>query len=401
MATIDYVEDALAEVLSLYPWDHGELSWQDHTILTSLGNAVTRSGALTRKQSGLLLKLLVKYQLVLQHKIDLTDVIANPKWRYDFRKLDLSKSIKVEQDTQGTVWIVMKFPYDLLTEFEDTVVASAKYEHTPHSKMQWDTENRVRKLDLYDFNIVVIDEFVRKHNFTIDNTFVTAVELVEEIWQNQEQFKPYADVQDNKVVLVNAAPEAVTFFEKSITGNVFKDTFLAKSMGFTQRLKNTATNIVEKITADTNTHFWVKTNIEFLQLYHAVDGVAAIVLDRNTQDIIRWLDLFLADAKQQGISTDSIRVCFREPKDSKIPLNEWIRANNLGGKVENAKLLIFRHGPSKWLFANKVDVKIIGTNSYTPVNHPTAMHWIQSHPCVCYISDIKPTKTRNKQIAHL
>lgn len=399
MAQIEYVEDALVEVLNLC--DHGELPWQDHMILTSLKTAVDTHGALTRKQSNLILRLLAKYQPVLQHKIDLTEIIANPKWRYDFRKLDLSKSIKVEQDSEGAIWIVMKFPYELLTEFEETVVASAKNEYTLHSKMRWDTENRVRKLDLYDFNIVVIDEFVRKHNFTIDNTFVTAVGFVEEIWQHQDQFKPYADVQDNKVVLVNAAPDAVAYFEKSMTGNIYNDTFLAKSMGFPRLLTHTATNIVEKITADVNTHFWVKTNREFLQLYQAVDGVAAIVLDRNTQDIVGWLAQFVSDAEQQGVSVDDIRVCFREPKDSKIPLNEWIRENNLGGKIERAKLFIFRHSPSKWLFTNKVDVKIIGTNSYTPVNHPIAMHWIQCHPCVCHISDIKPTKTRNRQIAHL
>lgn len=401
MATIDYVEDALAEILSLYPWDHGELSWQDHTILTSLGNAVTRSGALTRKQSSLLLKLLGKYQPVLQHKIDLTEIIANPKWRYDFRKLDLSKSIKVEQDNEGNRWIVMKFPYDLLTEFEETVVASANSKNTLHPRMQWDTENRVRKLDLYDFNIVVIDEFVRKHNFTLEASFLDALHRVEEIWQQTDNISPHSSIKNGAVVLVNAAKDADTYFQTHRTGQVDQDLFLAKSMGFVASLSGAATSIVEKIAKSSTSHFWLRSNQEFLQLYKAIDGSAAIILDRNTEDLVDWLDQFVSDAKDLGIDTRDFKVCHREAKDSQIPLNAWIKDNGVGGSVKDGKLFIFKQKPAKWLFNNGTDVKIIGTNSYTPVNETSTMWWMQSHPCVCYVSNIKPTKTRNRQIAHL
>lgn len=402
MAKIEYVEDALKELLTLALWNDSILSWQDHTILTSLSSTLNKNNALTRKQGKLLLKILNRYQQSVQHIFDLTALLNNPKWRHDFRKLDLSMSVWVERDDEGSVWIAMKFPYHLLKEFEETIIIQSHGNaKNNRSRMQWDAEHRIRKLDLYDFNIMVIDEFVRRHNFVIDDTFVNTVGLIEEIWQQQDNLKPYSKLQDNRIVLVNAVSDAEAYFEKSITGNIYKDMFLAKGMGFTTRLDHTASNIVERIATDANTHFWVRTNAEFLQLYRAVDGVATVVLDRNTQDIIGWLEKFVSDAKQQGINTDDIRVCFREPKDSNIPLNEWIRKNNLGGKVDNAKLLIFRHSPSKWLFTNEVDVKLVGTNSYTPVNNVTANYWMQSHPCVCYISDIKPTKIRNKQIANL
>lgn len=401
MATIEYVEDALEEVLSLFLWDHGELSWQDHTILTSLGNAVNRNGSLTRKQSNLLLRLLTKYQHVLHHKIDLTEVIANPKWKHDFRKLDLSKSIKVEQDAEGTRWIVMKFPYDLLAEFEETIVATANRENTLHSRLQWDTENRVRKLDLYDFNVVVIDEFVRKHNFTIEDSFLDALNQVEEIWQQMDNISPCSAIQDDEVVLVNAAKDADNYFQANRTGQVDQDLFLAKSMGFVASLPGVATSIVEKIAKSTTSHFWLKSNQEFLQLYRSIGGPAAFILDRNTENLIDWLDKFISDAKELGIDTQDFKVCHREAKDSSIPLNDWIKDNGLGGSVKDGKLFIFKQKPSKWLFSNGTDVKIVGTNSYTPVNETSTMWWMQSHPCVCYVSNITPTKSRNRQIAHL
>jgi hypothetical protein len=145
----------------------------------------------------------------------------------------------------------------------------------------------------------------------------------------------------------------------------------------------------------------MRSNKEFLQLYNTIDGVAAIILDRNIENMIGWLNQFIHDATDMGIDTSKFRVCHREPKDSKTPINEWIKANHLGGKIDKGQLFIFKHKPAKWLFSNDVDVKIVGTNSYIPVSETSALWWMQSHPCVCYISDIKPTKTRNRAIAHL
>jgi len=145
----------------------------------------------------------------------------------------------------------------------------------------------------------------------------------------------------------------------------------------------------------------MKSNQEFFQLYQSVNGTTVLIIDRNTKDIIGWLEQFINDARIHGVDISLFRICHREPKDSTVPLNDWIKQNNLGGKIDGGRLYIFKQKPAKWLFVNDVDVKIIATNSYIPVNDYITSHWINSHPCVCYISDITPTKSRNKQIAVL
>jgi len=396
MSKIEYIEEALEVITQKTMWDDTLVDWKDLTILESFKNALDREGALTQHQARLLLKILTKYQTSTAFGFNISEVIVEPKWRSNFRILDLTRSVRVEKDEEGTLWIIMKFPYSLIKEFEAKLV-----NENNKQDMKWCPETKTRRLKFYEFNTIVIDEFVREHGFIIEDTFVTALHQVEEIWQQQENIAPYSTVKNGKVVLVNAVTDSDMYFQTHCTGQIEQDLFLAKSMGFIARLDGSSATIVEKIAKSATSHFWLKSNKEFLQLYKSIGGPAAIILDRNTENLIAWLDKFINDAKELEINTNEFKVCHRESKDSRIPLNNWIKENGLGGSVKNGKLFIFKQKPAKWLFSDSTDVKIIGTNSFTPINEMSTMLWTQSHPCVCYISAIKPTKTRNRKIAYL
>jgi hypothetical protein len=396
MAKVEYVEEALEAITQKTMWDDTLVDWKDLTIMESFKNALDREGALTQQQARLLLKILTKYQSSTKFGFDISQVIDQPKWRSNFRVLDLTRSIKIEKDDEGTLWIVMKFPYSLIKEFEKSLVTEDNKQD-----MKWCPDTKTRKLKFYEFNIVAVNEFVREHNFIIEDSFLDALHQVEEIWQQMDNISPYSAIEYGEVMLVNAVKDADNYFQTHRKGQVDQDLFLAKSMGFVANMPGTTASIVEKIAKSASSHFWLKSNREFLQLYKTVGGPAAIILDRNTENLIDWLDKFISDAKELDIDTQDFKVCHREAKDSRIPLNDWIKENGLGGGVKDGKLFIFKQKPAKWLFSYGADVKIIGTNSYTPINETSTMWWMQSHPCVCYISDIKPTKTRNRQIAHL
>jgi len=393
MKTIEYIEDALEEFLQIFIGDDNTLDWKDHSILSSLSYAIKKNGALTQKQASLLLKILTKYQHLQNLTFDLSNILKNFKWRNDFRKLDMTCSVAVQQDEDGTLWIDMKFPHSLVNQFEEALVNKNQLQH-----IKWCPTTKNRKLKFYDFNMPTVDNFVRQHNFYIQESFIDALHQVEEIWQQQDNIKPHSVIKDNAVVLVNAIADAADYFQKHFSNDIEKDLFLAKSMGFPAQLEVAPASVVEKISQDPNCHFWMKTNNEFLQLYKSVGEHTVIILDRNTENIIDWLEQFLASAKELDIDTNDFRVCHRESKDGNTQFNNWIKENNLGGDITTGKLFIFKQKPAKWVFTKNIDVKIIGTNSYTPVNEPSTLWWIQSHPCVCYIGEIKPTKTRNRKI---
>lgn len=171
-------------------------------------------------------------------------------------------------------------------------------------------------------------------------------------------------------------------------------------MGYTVRLDHPVTSL-EKIVSTEHTNFWIKNISKFFELHKTIEATSAIVIDRNTTDVVAWLDTFVKSADLAGIPRADIKVCFRESDKSSSKLNQWVKDNHVGGTVKDGKILIFQHRPAKWLFKDCDDVKIIATNSFTPMNEPLTSAWVSSHPCVCYLGDIKPTKVRDKKIVEL
>jgi hypothetical protein len=94
-------------------------------------------------------------------------------------------------------------------------------------------------------------------------------------------------------------------------------------------------------------------------------------------------------------------VCFRESKNSDTGINGWIKHHNVGGRVEDGKILIFEYKPAKWLFKQSEDVKMLVTNNLYPPTNQVTKDWFESHPCVIYLGDIKPSEQRGQQIVEL
>lgn len=398
MSKFSYVEDLFVEFYNQTFLDVEILQAQDTPAMHSFYNQISSGNQLTENQGNFLLKILTKYKsYAARSGIDYGTLVEHPVWKKSFRKLDLSKRVFVEQTDQGEINICLKFPYLL----KDTFDKEFDTEKQDNASSRWDAERKFRILDVYKFNIIHLEEFLRKHEFDLDESFLHLVDTVSEMWDQQDQIAPRAELVDNDVVLVNAPDDALNFYQAHQTDSISHNLFLAKSMGYPAQLNRPTTTQLEKICQETSKYFWLKLNSDFFTLYKQVNGVACILIDRNTQDVVAWLEKFIASADIAGVSRTDIKVCFRDPIEKKSKLNEWIKDNNLGGKVEGGKILLFLHKPPKWLFKDSIDVKIVITNSYTPINEPTTSSWLAAHPCVCYLGEIKPTPIRKQKIVSL
>ena len=396
MSKFSYVEDLFVEFYNQTFLDVGIVQDRDASAMLSFYKQIDLGNQLTANQGNFLLKILTKYKShATQLGIDYGTLVDAPVWKNSFRKLDLAKRAFVEETEDGGVNICLKFPYLLKDTFDK------EFDTERQGYGQWDSERKLRMLDVYKFNIIHLEEFLRKHEFELDESFLSLVDTVAEIWDQQDQITPRAELINNDVVLVNAPEDALNFYQAHQTDNISHNLFLAKSMGYPAQLNRSATTQLEKICQETSKYFWLKSNANFFNLYREVNGVACILVDRNTQDVVAWLEKFIASADVAGVSRSDIKVCFRDPIEKKSKLNEWIKDNNLGGKVEGGKILIFLHKPPKWLFKDNIDVKIVITNSYTPINEPTTSSWLAAHPCVCYLGEIKPTPIRKQKIVSL
>jgi len=394
-----YIEDIFDQFHSLISSQQLLVTNQDLTATYSLHDyCANDEKSLTSNQANYLLKILSRYKnesfdLGLDYKSE----ISNPIWKKPFRTLDLSKKVFVKVDDQKKIWICLKFPFSLKETFDNEV----KNERSNSENNRWDHEKKLRMIEAYKHNIMHVNEFVNYHNFDIDNTFLDLVSSVEEIWQQQDSIMPYARADEHRVILVNAVNDAIEAFESKKTGIREQDIFLAKTMGFPLKSEKPLSTLVECVSVNSANQFWLKENSKFFDLHRSAGGRSAVILDKNTKNLLEWLKQFISDAEIAGCK-DEIKICFRESEKENSHINSWIKENRLGGKVDEGNIYIFLQKPPKWLFKNKIDVKIIGTNCYVPpLSDAIVSTWIFNHPCLCYLGEVKPTVIRNFKIVKL
>jgi len=369
---------------------------QDFSPIQSFYDKISTNSALTRNQANYIIKILEKYKNVSAAAgIDYKNFLINPQWKTPFRVLDLSKKIHVEKNTSGALEVCLKFPYQLKKEFDAEL---SPFSQSMSRSSVWDTDEKIRRLNLYEYNLISLYEFANKHGFEIDDSFMNVLADVEEIWQNSEEIVPYAELKSSGVTLNNTIPETLEWWENKKTSNIQDDLLLAKSMGFS--LRKTPENIIEKIASCQENTFWIKSNSEFFSATSTLHGKICIVLDR-TSDLLTWLKTFVADAETHSINREEIKVCFRDSKDKSRGLNEWIKLAGVGGKIENGKYLIFESKPAKWLFKDEQDVKMLVTNNIYPLTNTLAKDWFSSHPCSIYLGSTKPTEQKGQKIVEL
>lgn len=371
---------------------------RDYSTFVNFNNIISAGDPVTENQARFIIRLLKKYRLCwtkLPH--DITEVVENPKWKQEFRKIDLTKEIFVEVDADNVPWICLKFPYALKETFEKEVLAVSEgfigfFSDTNY----WDKERKVRRLLLYSYNLLQINDFVQKHEFKIDETFIEALNCVDEIWQDEENISKRSVILKNQISLVNASDEVIDFFQKN-QKNLQTDLLLAKSMGYF--LDKVPENTIEKMCSSEETWFWYKDLKKLTEILSGIDGKVVFLLDRAS-DFKDWLKKFSENLKQLDLDIET-RVCFRQNSKEDADFNKWIAQNNYGGKVDEGKFLIFLQKPNKWLFNQLQDVKIVVTNSVYPPNDQIAMYFLQSHPCVIFVGDVKPTDPKGKKIVSL
>jgi hypothetical protein len=368
---------------------------QDHAPIISFYTRIYNGDPLTKNQANYILKILEKYKYVSAVAgLDYQKNLTNLQWRKPFRILDLSKSIFVERTETGQIEICLKFPFQLKTEFDAEISGGSLLSKSS----RWDPEEKVRRLNVYEYNLISLYEFANKHNFEIDESFMSVLADVEEIWQNADDVLPYSENTNLGVELKNAPPDAQEWWQQHRTETFENDLLLAKSMGF--RLKKIPENPVEKIAASQENSFWVKDKDLFFSIYKKVSGKVCVILDR-TSNTLQWLQSFVAEADKHSVSREEIKVCFRDAKDSTTGLNDWIKLAGVGGKVETGRILIFESKPAKWLFKDSQDVTMLVTNNLYPPTNTMAKEWFQSHPCVIYLGDIRPSEQRGQKIVEL
>jgi hypothetical protein len=351
---------------------------------------------LTEKQANYLIRILKKYKSkICDSTFDYTEDLKEPKFKNAFRIIEDTKRIYIDQEESGKFVVCVQFPYKFKEIFDTEM--EIKYHYPSYV---WDEKRYARKADFFKVNFLQLNSFVLEHGFVIDETFQKVVADLEQAIENQENIVPYSTVKNGQVELQLCSDDVREIFLSLDHADLNQQMLSAKTMGFPLRLEKKPENLLEKISSSSSTLFWMKDITELFDLYKRLRSKIVIIIDR-AQDTMTWLNDFVEKSEICGIDRQKIRICFRESKNQDTGLNQWVRDNKLGGKVDSADILIFQHTPSKWLFKEENFAKILVT---TMINPPTSMittDWFDSHPCVIYLSDIRPTIKGKRKIVDL
>ena len=384
-----YIEDIFVEFFD-FSRDYGvSMQHQDRSASLSFYQTIMKGDYFTENQAKYVLKILYKYRIVMKAHLDYEDRLEIPQWKNPFRVIDNSKRVWVEFSELELPWICFKFPFQLKDEFDEEFRA---WNQSTGSRSVWNRERKIRMIQLYDFNIIQIYEYVKKAEFEIENSFMDAMAGVEEIWQSSNLFTTQSTITDGTVELVNADEDAINYFEKNKINRIGHDLVLAKNMGY--YLNTKPTNQIERIAASKSNTFWIKDKEEFIKLAYETSGKVAIILDRS-DDALPWIRELAETIDQCGFDKQDFRVCFRASNEIDPEFNKWVNKNKFGGKIGTAKFLIFQHKPAKWLFNGENDVIIVASNDLLPPTNSTTRAVFSNHPCVVYIGDFKPTKQKD------
>ena len=394
MSTVKYIEDLFLELGTHMKTGSVIALQEDYRIVHSFEDSIVLRKGFTKKQADYAIKLLKKYSNVFAD--DISEHINTPVWKLPFRIVDYTKRITIEKTETGQRVLHIKFPFSLKDIYQKEFAGKAN-----KLPSHWDSELKVQVADLYSINIIQLYEFGKKHQFEFSEDFLEAVSITEEYWSQEQNHIPHSVLTDN-VTLINASASARDFFDNNKTGDVVKDLFLARTMGYPVTIQQPEST-VETLLTSKETHFWIKDLASAISLIDNIDfWPVMIILDRSG-DVIDWTHNLVAEYKKQNLSTSHIKVCFRFKNDNQKnkDFNSWVKDNNLGGEMKSGKVFICQHKPPKWMLDDKFDAKIIISNTLYPHTNSAATSIIQSHHTVLYVGNIRPSPYKEKKIVEL
>lgn len=331
-----YIEDILTLLLKSYI----KINPYDLSVLRSLDDQYSAGNLYTQKQADMLIRILKKYNSLLQTLIPNIDV-SSLEFKSTFRSIDKTKKMSIVlSDKDFTKFIKIKFPFntEIIKELKDLHQSglSSMYEIIDRSWMCPLTENNIIKL------ISVIDKF----QFEVDEELSQYIAQIKVIQENFEKYIPSLLLTDNTYKIVNL-PSQVEIPEMNTLENAL---FTARKFGVTVWDSNVETQLLNQF--DPITIRFLKNNPK--ELFHLTDENSSI---NDLQTIIKNLLPCLVILPQNNelntlkntveffnkieIPAKNMSVMFRLSNSTDSDFNEYVKNNNLNSPLSNETQAVF------------------------------------------------------------
>lgn len=220
------------------------LARYDVKVLESFGEQCHNGTAFTDRQAKLAVDLVVKYERQLfKLKVDITPVKVQPSFRNPLREIDRTTRVWIENDQ-----IKMRFPYNI--DMIDSIRNESK---TGKGTIHFNRTTRIWEADLTEHNVNWAHTFSRTHNFEIDSSLQTLMDVILEVEKTDYRIELQAD-QDQ--LSISNAPDSLIEYVNAHLGGFSTDNLLTL-IDNSSRLGYTANKIIESVVIEAyGSRFW-------------------------------------------------------------------------------------------------------------------------------------------------
>lgn len=321
MITFPYVEDYL-EVLggyrqitasgrspgpaSVFGMSPGPVSLAryDVGIVQSMASHTVNNGSLTDRQSELVVKIIGKYQRQFRNLgVDVTDIVANPRYRFPIRVVDRTKSISIENNQ-----ILVRFPYD------KTIIGhlgTAAKEN--HGSCTFDRENKFWLLGLTTYNVNWAVTMAKEYGFALDSTLLGFMQSINQIEQSGYKIE-LRFAANNELEITNAAPSLIDYITKHLGGlnvnNLVKLIDYAPILGYTvhTRLLESLEQQNDELTLSLLKH----RQSHYARMDAQSSGIHFLLAVKKYADSVNRYPIYVYEADASNRLKDTLGIIFQD-----------------------------------------------------------------------------------------
>ena len=355
----------------------------DLSIVKSLGRQLGNGNAFTQKQSAIGLRLIKKYNSLLQQKgFESDTILSDKKFKWPFRTIDRTKSLYIDGES-----IVVKSPF-----IADVVNKIKKRKHKPYDKGTYESENKTWSFDYNEGNVEFLVNLVRGMNFNIDQKIKEDFDKINSIKKNPIEHYPMlvrkmgGYVYNDKVVEELDPRRAV--MKAKLQGCTVFDDSVVDSMKPKQSLDN--------ILLGDSQNWFVNSNIHhFLEIFSLIKTVDKCIIMTSSENLSS-LESVVENLFASGFSHEEICVMFRFKKNKEwFDGNKYIKNNGVNVYNPSKRIFIINERVPKPLIADGVDPQLIIYNLPIVPSHYKTQAWLKHKPTVVYYSAGKPNGVEN------
>ena len=355
----------------------------DLSIVKSLGRQLGNGNAFTQKQSAIGLRLIKKYNSLLQQKgFESDTILSDKKFKWPFRTIDRTKSLYIDGES-----IVVKSPF-----IADVVNKIKKRKHKPYDKGTYESENKTWSFDYNEGNVEFLVNIVRGMNFNIDQKIKEDFDKINSIKKNPIEHYPMlvrkmgGYVYNDKVVEELDPRRAV--MKAKLQGCTVFDDSVVDSMKPKQPLDN--------ILLGDSQNWFVNSNIHhFLEIFSLIKTVDKCII-MTSSDNLSSLESIVENLFASGLTHEEICVMFRFKKNKEwFDGNKYIKNNGVNVYNPNKRIFIINEKVPKPLINDGVDPQLIIYNLPVAPSHYKTQAWLQHKPTVVYYSTGNPSGVEN------